>query len=248
MHAIRNIDSPLVLLSTITALTVLAAPVAAQDDYLEEILYTIPWGNEIGTLDCTWRFQLPPGDGEELWWAAGKWVVSDSDELLIFNHGMNVSAGLTKFDSDGSLLAFTDMQSVNMRFFPDDFAVVSTGEVLMGRDDQLRLLSPSLELIGSGELSEAQAAVCEIYPSDHGSFWVVYTIYDRLTNYWMLDYSIDGTMSAPELLFQGTDFENCEPCNGYYYVAPDGSTYRNATTQPSDSFLSGSAGNFPVSR
>jgi hypothetical protein len=160
-------------------------------------------------------------------WAASKWVVSNADELIILNTGDH--GELLRFRSDGTLIACTDMVSVGLRFFPHALAVASGGEVLLGWTNQLRLLSASLELTHSDDLPDNRAHVLGIHPSDHGSFWVVYTVLGRLTNYWMVEYSTDGVMSAPELLFEGSGFDDCNPCQPYWFVAPDGSTYREPT-------------------
>ena len=226
----KKINSSLIILISLLIFPALTGlnPVRADEQYTANILYTIPWGDELGTLDCRWRNQPPPsGDGDEVMWAAGHWVISDAGELIILDHGE--STDLLKFAPNGTLSAYTDMESVGFRFWPDDFAVATTGEVLLGWNRDLKLLSSSLEVILSDVLPDPQAEVFQIYPSDHGSFWVIYRLWGRLRNYWIVDYSTDGNMSTPQLLFEGIDFNDCDPCNPYFSVAPDGTTYRQYT-------------------
>ena len=208
------------------AIILLVSPRARpQSEYSEEVLCVVPWGDDLGSFQDRWHNPpaSPPG-GDEVIWAAGKWVVTGSDQLIIFDSQLD--GDLFKFAPDGTLLAHTDIGATGLQAWPDALGVATGGEVLLALYDQIVLLNPSLILLRSAELPDSQARVAGIYPSDHGSFWVIYRTSHPGWQYYLLDYFVNGDMSQPQLLFQGTDFNNCSPCQGFSYASPDGSTYQ----------------------
>ena len=219
---------PPLLMGAIFMLQV-GSPSSAQEQYVEGELYTIPWGDEPWTLSDHWLNQIPPGyGGDEVFWAAGHWVVSNSDELIILDQGGSSSAGLKKYSFDGTFIGFADLNEMGLTWLPEDLAVAITGEILLGRGEMLSLLDPYLNRLTIVSLPEEGSRVFRIFPTNTGSFWVVYQSSIRI-KYYLVECFTNGNMSAPELLFEGTDLTNCNPCNEYHYVNPDGLTFTSQT-------------------
>ena len=221
----REVDYVRRLLSVTNLLTILTLGVclfpqsaSTQSEYTEQVLFTIPWGEELGHADVRWRTP-PPADpyADGIWWAGGQWVVSDNDELIIFDAGEH--ADILKFSGNGSLLAHVQVEDIGLRFWTHAFAVNTSGELLLGEDAKLVLLDTDFSVLWTAELPDPDFRTTEIYPSDHGSFWIIcvhgYFSRDRL----VMECLRDGTISQPILIPEGEGF----------YITPDGSFHHNPT-------------------
>ncbi len=215
---------PMAAIAGIAALFLLIRPVNAQGEYIKEDLYTIPWGDEPGSLSTEWH--IPPDSPEYrgLIDPPGPFAVSSEGEMVIDDGGL-----LLEYSTEGTLTASLVLGSLGLEP-PMALAINSAGQVLIenhrwdhglqGFITTLHLLDSNLEPLNQVSIpSDRHAMVCwhSIFPSDSGSFWVIYeTSNQRSRGYGepehherdLIEYSLGGSISAPQLLYAG---ENSDP-------------------------------------
>jgi len=218
----------MVALSSMGALLGLILPANAQGEYIAEDLFTIPWGDEPGCLSADWH--IPPDSPE---WRGlidppGPFAVSGEGEMVINDGGL-----LMKFSQNGALTAWVVLGSLGLEI-PFALAINSAGEVLIenrqvdqglhGYITTLHLLDSTLQPVNQASIpSGNDSMVGDIYPSDTGSFWIIYSTRSRGRDWHerhLIEFSQDGSISAQQVLYAG---ENSDPGpQQIRFVSPSG--------------------------
>ncbi len=226
----------MVAISGIAASVFFVHPVNAQCEYTKEDLYTIPWGDTPGSLLTGWH--IPPDSPEYtgLIDPPGPFAVSSEGEMVINNGGL-----LMKFSPEGELTASVVLRSLGLEQ-PFSLAINSVGQVLIdnyrwdhrlgGYTTTLRLFDSSLRPVNEASIPsglETMPSWQSIFPSNVGSFWVIYETSNRpIRDYRdplyyereLIEYSLDASISPPQLLYAG---ENSDPGPGQTrFVTPSG--------------------------
>jgi hypothetical protein len=187
-------------------------------------VYTIPWGDEPGEISTQWNEN--PGV-ELLIFPPGPWAVSSAGELILVEDVLS-EPHLMKFAPDGSFISRIVVGNVEQAVipFPESLAISGNGEVLAGTGGSLFLLDSTLSLFITADLPHEDAHVSSIFPSNSGSFWVIYgTSSNKVDDIWyiyggLIEFSQDGSMSEPQQIsFSGTWEELHEMQS---FVTPDG--------------------------
>lgn len=199
--------------------------IATGGDYVQEILYTIPWGDDECNLTSSWNYN--PGQvisEEEVIIPPPKWEISSNDELIIIEQRIQ-ELFIKKFDSSGFLVASNDLRSNDL--LVRDMCI-STSDYLLYWGifkNNIILFDPSLNIIAESDLTSVfpnLQQINDISYSDSGGFWILGKGHYSGGNYYiiLIEYRIDSTFSEPITIWIGT-FEDPIQWN-YNYVSPEG--------------------------
>lgn len=204
----KKISSSLIILISLLIFPAMTGlnPVRADEQYTANVLYTIPWGDDPGMINTLWNEN--PGI-ELIIFPPNPWAVSSTGEMVIAQEIINEQQ-LMKFSSDGIFINRINLFQQSLPY-AQGCSTGETGEVLIGSGRKLCLLDSSLNVLLLAEIPHPDAYISQIFPSDSGSFWVIYDTSSRkVDNIWYIDYCLiefsqDGSMSEPqELSFAGT--------------------------------------------
>ena len=197
----------------------------SQVEYVSEVLFTIPWGDEYGSIPLAWFENDPEIERID---APGPCSISPSGGFVVADWGSEANAGrLTKYCLDGAVTAQIILNDYNLRYpdIKEAIAVAYSGEVLISRYNKAYMLNNNLQPIHSAELP---SWIISVWPSINGGFWCRYTVKSgNQCDQYLVEYNLGGTLSDPILLFSGE-------CNdpqviNYRYFSPSGQAFSTYT-------------------
>ncbi|MCK4721527.1 hypothetical protein KAU08_12740 [bacterium] len=204
----KKINSSLIILISLLIFPALTSlnPATAESIYTPEVLYTIPWGDDPGMINTLWNEN--PGI-DLLMFPPSPWTVTSTGEIVVAQGIINEEQ-LMKFASDGTFINRINLRQEGLPF-TQACAIAETGEVLIGSGGTLCLLDSTLDLILLVPLPYPDVHISSIFPSDSGSFWVIYRPNSsKVDDTWYIDRYVieffqDGSMSEPQdISFVGT--------------------------------------------
>lgn len=199
---------------------------SSQDEYEAEVLFTIPWGDEYGSIPLFWFYNDPEIQRID---APGPCAISPTGGFVVADWGSELddSGRLTKYSLNGTFIAQIKLKDYSLRY-PDieqAMAVAYSGEILLSKYNKAFMLNGYLQPIHS---TGFPSWLNNVWPSINGGFWCRYTIESgNNCDEYLVEYNLDGTLSAPILLFSG-DINDPERLN-YRYIAPTGQCFRTLT-------------------
>lgn len=115
-----------------------------------------------------------------------------------------------------------------MTIFPQHMAVSPNGNIILAYNDTIIMLNSSFEVITTQHLFGERPHVFAVYASDHDSFWITYNALLFGSEYYLIEMDANGQLLQPTLLARW-DSLNCDPCQGFSFVSPDGETCNYVT-------------------
>jgi hypothetical protein len=201
---------------------------STQSEYTEEVLFTIPWGEDEGEISTWWNEELY-GEGWDMVPPPDPFVVSDSGGMVIFD-GYCDAGHLMHYSLDGSLIGFLDMHALGLsRTYV--MAIDPTGQVAMACESRMLLLGPDLQINRDDRgpvpiHGDEEVSIYRICPSDHGTFRVLFRGSRILPDDtqqehgYLAEYGPDGWAPDPLEFFSG---DSAWDLWGHHnFVTPDG--------------------------
>jgi len=200
-------------------------PAFSQDQYESQVLFTVPWGNQLGQLSLHWHEPLPP-DFEGYYDAPFPVSFSPTGGLVIVEYDGSLFSAI-KYSAGGDLVADIDLESVGLREYPQEACVATGGEVMLIAVDAVCVLDDDLTLLELTTLPW-RGSFGWTWPSATGGFWVVYDspswVSTQSGEYEMermvVEYSLENGFGDPTILFHGTMVDPERYL--FTFVTPDG--------------------------
>jgi hypothetical protein len=180
-------------------------------------MLTIPWGEQPGCISEAFNtddygYIFPPG----------LWAVS-ADGVLAIAEGTSNGSRLVSLAADGTQLGSLQFYDSGVPF-PAYLTFSTSGLLACGYGNKLFVLDSELTILQRPIIPLPDASVFRICPSDHSSWWVLFTCSritggEITTQDYLIDCREDGSLGEPILIY---DSETGQGTPGIVYVTPSG--------------------------
>jgi len=200
----------------------------ANNQYTEQVLFTIPWGEREGEISTWWNEELYE-EGWDMVPPPDPFAAIDSGGIVIFD-GYYDAGHLMHYSLDGNLIGFLDMHALGLSR-TCVMAIAPTGQVAMAYESRMLLLGPDLQIIRDDRgpvpiHGDEEVSIYQICPSDHGTFWVLFRGSRILPDDtqqehgYLAEYGPDGWIPDPQEFFAGDS--PWDLWGHHNFVTPDG--------------------------